>query len=188
MTHIVTQAPATQNFSLGVDSKSVQTGVPNLCGPIEYSIVEAYTFATITYTSETGTISIASDKMSDIGVKMATFQAKLTNYPNVAPVQVTFTINLIDPCLSTVLTLPTTLTDVTIGSMSGVQESQLFAPATDSAATSAGVVDLCGPRAYSIVEATAQNFISIVSPVTTDWTINFLSTNLADVGVHTITL
>jgi len=61
--------------------------------------------------------------MADINTYTATFKVKLTNYPGVAPVQVAFQIQLIDPCLSTVLSLPTTLTAASIVSMSGIGNS-----------------------------------------------------------------
>ena len=89
---------------------------------------------------------------SDAGVHSATFRAKLTNYSSyVANVEIGFQITITNPCLTTTLTLPTALTAVTITSLSGVSSSQIFAPATDAAATSA-VRDLCGNRIYSIVE------------------------------------
>jgi hypothetical protein len=56
MTYVVTQVASTQNFTLGADSKSVLTGIPSLCGPIEYFIVEAYSFAAVN--SSLGTITV----------------------------------------------------------------------------------------------------------------------------------
>lgn len=53
---------------------------------------------------------------------------------------------------------------------------------------------MCGGRYYSIVEASAQTFASIAPPavglndLVDNWTLTFLSTNLADVGVWTVTL
>lgn len=92
MTHTITQAAATQTFSLGSDSASILLGIPSLCGPIEYSIVEAYSFVSVTITSNPGTISVQSSLLSDVGTYTATLEAKLTNYPAVAPVQITFSI------------------------------------------------------------------------------------------------
>ncbi len=130
---------------------------------------------------------------SDAGVHSATFRAKLTNYSSfVANVEIGFQITITNsnPCLTTTLTLPTTLTAVTITSLSGVSNSQTFAPATDTAATST-VPGLCGNRIYSIVETLPRNFVSIVAPsagqdpFVDNWTLTCLSTNLADVGVYT---
>lgn len=90
--------------------------------------------------------------MTDIGVYTATLQVKLTNFPAVTPVEVAFAITLVDPCLSTALTLPTSLTPVTITALDGTSSSQVFVPATDSAGDAALLPDLCGPITYSIVE------------------------------------
>ena len=65
-------------------------------------------------------------------------------------------------------------------------------PATDSAAISAAIPSLCGPRLYEILELQPQNFVKIVhtlgDPYTTAWTLEAMSNNLADAGVWTITL
>ena len=61
--------------------------------------------------------------MAHINTYTATLKVKLINYPGVAPVQVAFQIQLIDPCLSTVLSLPTTLTAASIVSMAGIGNS-----------------------------------------------------------------
>ena len=128
--------------------------------------------------------------MTDIGVYSATLQVKLTNFPAVTPVEVPFAITLLDPCLTTTLTLPTSLTPVTITALDGISSSQVFVPATDSAGDAAVLPDLCGPRTYSIVEVWAQNFVTITAPVlpATDWTLVFQSNDIADAGVHSVTL
>ena len=92
--------------------------------------------------------------MTDIGTYTATLQAKLTNYVGVAPVTITFSVALVNPCLTTTLVMPTVLVATTITSKSGITSTQLYLPATDTAATSAAVSDLCGPRIYTIVETT----------------------------------
>ena len=65
-------------------------------------------------------------------------------------------------------------------------------PATDSAADTATVPGLCGPRVYSIAEPQPQNFMTISPPAgdefTLAWTLRALSTNLVDVGTWTVTL
>ena len=68
--------------------------------------------------------------------------------------------------MTTTLNLPTTLTDEMITSYSGTVVTQIFAPATDSAALAANVVDLCGVRVYSIEETIAQEFVTIIAPAT----------------------
>ena len=105
--------------------------------------------------------------MTDIGTYTATLKAKLTNYAGVTPAQVSFSVTLVNPCLTTTLALPTTLVATSITSLSGLTSTQVFAPSTDTAATFAGVLDLCGARIYSIVEITPQQgLVSIIAPST----------------------
>jgi hypothetical protein len=125
MNYIIAQAASTQIFALGTDSKSALTGVTSLCGPIEYSVVVlGYSFASVNTVN--GIISVQSNLINDAGVHNATFKAKLTNYPLVAHVNIGFQITITNPCLTTALTLPTTLTSVTITSLSGTGNSQFF--------------------------------------------------------------
>jgi hypothetical protein len=150
MSYVVAQPAISQTFALdGTNSKAFLTSISSLCGPIEYSIVEGYLFATLDAVN--GKISVQTNLISDTNIHSATFRAKLKNYLNVANVDIGFQITITNPCSTTTLTLPTTLTAVTITSLSGVSSSQTFAPAIDTAATSA-VRDLCGNRIYSIVE------------------------------------
>ena len=76
-----------RNFAPATDSKSTATGNASLCGPIEYSIAEAYSFLTVT----SGTISLASNSMADIkpvNFYTPTLQAKLKNYSEVTAASV----------------------------------------------------------------------------------------------------
>ncbi len=91
--------------------------------------------------------------MAILGPYTATLSASLVNYQAVSPAQLTFSVTLVDPCLTTVLALPTTLVTFTISAFDGVGHTQTFMPATDTAATSAVVNNLCGPRTYVVVEA-----------------------------------
>ncbi len=95
-----------------------------MCGPIEYLIVEGYSFASINAVN--GIISVQTNLITDVDDHNATFRAKLTNYSDVAHVDIGFRIKITNPCLTTVLTLPTTLTSVTITSLSGTGDSQTF--------------------------------------------------------------
>ena len=67
--------------------------------------------------------------------------------------------------------------------------SQSFQIPTDTAATTAGIPGLCGPRYYEISDETVLSFVSIVppaaglDPVANSWTLLCLSGNLAEVGV-----
>jgi hypothetical protein len=53
--------------------------IASLCGPIEYSIVEQYSFLTVT----AGNISLASNSMANINTYTTTLKAKLTNFSGV---------------------------------------------------------------------------------------------------------
>ena len=104
----------------------------------------------------------------------------------------TFTVDFLDPCLTTVLTMPA-LASFTIGAFDGVGFSQSFLQATDSAADAALVPDLCGPRSYLILEAQPALFMTIVPPAAGTefaalWAINALSNSFADVGLWTVTV
>jgi len=57
--------------------------------------------------------------MAEINTYSVTLSASLTNYPAVQAVTLTFTANLVDPCLTTSLTLPTTLVAFSITAYSG---------------------------------------------------------------------
>lgn len=131
--------------------------------------------------------------MTKIGTYTATFSATLNDYPGVPAAQLTVAITLVDPCLTTVLTLPTALTSFTISAFDGIGFTQTYMPANDSAATGALVPGLCGPRVYTILEAQPALFIPIVAPAdgqqyTSAWTLPALSNSFADVGVWTVTL
>ena len=79
MNNKVTLPAVSQTFVLATDAKSTATGVASLCGPIDYSILEPYSFLTVT----AGNISLASNSMDDINLYRATLQAKLRDYPGV---------------------------------------------------------------------------------------------------------
>jgi hypothetical protein len=100
-----------------------------------------------------GVITVQTNSLSDVGTYTATLDVKLTNYSTVAHFKASFSITIGDPCLTTMLALPTTLLPVQIASLSGVQDTQTFMPATDTAASSAALPSLCGPRTYKIVES-----------------------------------
>ena len=130
--------------------------------------------------------------MADINTYTATLRAKLTNYSGVTAAIVAFSVTLINPCLTTTLSLPTTLVNKTITSFSGTAITQAFAPAIDTAATAANVVDLCGLRSYTILETIPQGFVSIVQPAnnlyTLDWTLSMTSSAWSHIGTWTVTL
>ena len=120
MSYTIAAAASTQTFALGTNSKAVQLTDPTLCGPIEYSITEMYSFVTLNSSTNPATISVQSNLIPDTGVYSATLHAKLLNYPSVTPVDIGFSITMINPCLTTTLNLPTAISAVTISALSGV--------------------------------------------------------------------
>ena len=131
--------------------------------------------------------------MANIGTYTATLSVTLVSYTGVTAATKSFSVTLIDPCLSTVLTLPTTLTAFSITVGSGVAYTQTFMPATDSAASTAAIPSLCGPRIYTIVEANPLAFTTIVPPAAgqeyiSAWTLSEITSNFAYVGVWPMTL
>lgn len=193
MTYGVTRVASTKSFT-SIDSKSVLTGNTQLCGPIKLTIVEAYSFATVTSGTSSGTISVQTNDFGLINSYTVTIEAELENYPTIAHVQVAFTLNIVHPCSITTLTLPTTLQAVSITSLSGISNSQLFLPATDPESIANSTKDLCGNRIYTIIDPLAQGIVTITSPAIgldpyiDKWTLTCQSTSLADVGVRTFTL
>ena len=109
-------------------------------------------------------LSLFSNNMAQLGSYLVTLSAILTSYPARPAVTKSFTAVLTDPCLVTVLTLPTTLINFSISPFSGIPYLQTFMPATDSRAVAAGIPSLCGQRVYSIVEATPAIITTIVPP------------------------
>lgn len=190
MTSTVTQAAALQSWTAATDSLSTAKGLPEVCGPMTYSIAEGYSFVTLDVSILQ--ITLQSTNMAHIGTQTATLQASLTNYPGIAPTKIQFSVTLVDPCLTTVLTLATTLSTFTIAAFDGVGFTQTFMPATDSAADTALVPGLCGTRVYSIVELQPKAFISFISPTgdqfVNAWSLTAFSNSLSDVGVWTVTL
>jgi len=82
---------------------------------------------------------------------------------------------------------------VQIAAVSGIADTQPFAPAIDSAATSAAIPGLCGPRVYSIIEDPAHLLTTLDVFAGTDqfvdnWSLTFISNSLLDMGTWTVTL
>jgi hypothetical protein len=101
MSYVVAQAANSQTFALdGSNSMAAQTSISSLCGPIEYSIVENYSFVTFEFDAVYGKILVQTNQEGDANVHSATFRAKLTNYPSVASVDIGFQIT-ITPCTIT---------------------------------------------------------------------------------------
>ena len=97
---------------------STASALIDVCGPLVYTITEAHPFISID--PLTNTITVLSTNMLHIGIYTATLSASLANYPLVTAAQIAFSVTLVDPCLTTVLTLPTTLLTFTITAFDGI--------------------------------------------------------------------
>lgn len=134
---------------MATDAVSKNSKITNACGPYVYYIKEAYPFLTVDNTLMKMTLQ--TNNMTYIGVYTATFSVGLVDYPLVPPATTTFSVTLKDPCLVTTLALPSIQTFTITAFVDSF--TQTYTQATDSAANSALVPDLCGPRVYVIKEA-----------------------------------
>lgn len=103
--------PTLTPFIPFTDDVAVGYTNPSICGPRTYSIVEAYTWATLIppppvlpdsdYT-DPWTLSVETVDIVDAGTYTLTIDAFLTNYPTATPAQLIATINIVHPCTLTV--------------------------------------------------------------------------------------
>jgi hypothetical protein len=96
---------------------------PGFCGAFSYSIHPPETIAWIHIDSEsTRNICVFTQSPSYAKIYEVTLNVSLKDYPAVAAAEVAFKVTLIDPCLTTILKLPTDLAHVKIISKSGINE------------------------------------------------------------------
>ena len=88
--------------------------------------------------------------MTKIGSYSVTLSASLSNYPARPAVNQTFTAVLVDPCLTTDLTLGSQVIPTMTSEITSAATTHTFTAATNSASTLAGVTNLCGSYTYSI--------------------------------------
>lgn len=88
--------------------------------------------------------------MSKIGSHSVTLSASLTDHPMVPAVTRTFTAVLVDPCLTTTLSLGAQVLSNMISTVTQAAATQTFITAKDLASTLASVTNLCGDFTYSI--------------------------------------
>ena len=109
MDYVVAASTTTQSFDAVTNSKSVLTEIPDLCGPIEYRIVQNFPWVIVSFVNGIGALSVQTTSLAHVGEHLVTFEAKLTNYEEVTPLSATFSVRIINPCITTTLSLPTTL-------------------------------------------------------------------------------
>jgi hypothetical protein len=167
------------------DSLSTSSGFLSVCGSFTFDIVEAYTYCQFDFTG--GLIKVQSTSMADIGSYPATLRVRFSANPTGPVAKITFTINITDPCVNTILSFTGTIpfSNIIAGTPTA-NFSRSFAPATDTFMTN--IVDsLCGPRVYTILETIPKRFITITPPSSgkeyvDPWTLEIFSSNYADKG------
>jgi hypothetical protein len=186
-----------QSFFAWADSFSVLMATPGICGPKTYTsnqglaILAAPTSGLLD--TDYWTISTFTNLITDVSTYTVTISATMTNYPTVTAGTATYTLTVVDPCSTVVMSN----TGQTLASISYVvvlaagPSTQTFVPFSDNAAVTYSNPSICGPKAYSILEG--YSFVSITPPAsgldwTDPWLLSVQTTLLSDVGVHAATI
>ena len=80
----------------------------SICGSLQYTIVEGYSFVSL-IPSVSGnnidpwTISVTTTSLADIKTHTVTLKTTLVNYPTVTAVSLTFSLEIMHPCVLTVI-------------------------------------------------------------------------------------
>ena len=113
--------------------------------------------------------------MADVGVHTATFRAKLTNYPAVLPVDLTFTVTISQPPCDTTSLLDNGISNV----IAKISKADLIdLTFEDSFAQQWNLATLCGPRIYTFTP-TLPSFMSM-----TGASLIVDTNNVADTGTY----
>ena len=156
MEYVLFSSATTQSVAAVTNSIAVLYKVPEVCRTMEYRIIENHPWIFVNSFWDGPVImcniSVETTSIDHVGEYEVTFEAKLTNYADVTPLEATFLVKIINPCVNTTLNLSTALQPVTITSLSGVSNTQSFSPATDSVSSTAFKPGLCGNIIFSIVE------------------------------------
>ena len=100
--------PSTKTFIPFTDSVAKTYLNDSICGPLQYTIVEGYSFVSL-IPSVSGnnidpwTISVTTTSLADIKTHTVTLKTTLVNYPTVTAVSLTFSLEIMHPCVLTVI-------------------------------------------------------------------------------------
>ena len=110
----------------------------------------------------TATLTLVSTDMAEITLnpELITVTVILDSYPSVTPVIATFTVEILDPCLSTVLAFDPAIVNMEITVNAGAVTQDITA--TDTMID----VTLCGPLSYYI-SPTINSFLNLTSDILT---------------------
>ena len=101
---------------------------------------------------------------------------------------ITFNVIVVDPCISTVITV-FTLADLSV--INGATGTRTWSEASDSIQTKYNIPTLCGPRTYTLVENAAvdvTSWLALTGPVSGTYTITATPTLDALVKTHNLTV
>jgi hypothetical protein len=115
MTYSITAIALSQAFTAATDSISTSLTTTGACGTFTYSNTDAYSWMTVDPVALT--VSVQTTNLALANTYTATLKASLVSYPTVFT-SVTFSVTLVDPCVSTTMSLPA-LTTFTITAFSG---------------------------------------------------------------------
>jgi len=94
-------ASATTQSVMAENTIAVFYKVPELCGPMEYRIVETYEWIYVEsfYYGPviTANIIVQTSSIDHVGEYEVTFEARLTYYADVTPLEATFSVKITNP-------------------------------------------------------------------------------------------
>jgi len=119
--------------------------------------------------------------MADINMYTATLNVKLTNYPGVAPVQVAFQIQLIDPCLSAVLSFATQ-------ALANIDPMELYITPTLSVTLPAFTIlpTYCNPLVQLVVTEASSQVVDFISVDQQTGVLTITPINPTNLGMYSI--
>jgi hypothetical protein len=147
MTFTTSQVASTQTFALGTDSKSASI-LAGLCGPLAYTIVEGYSFVTVSSATSPGSISVFTNNIADVGLHPTTFKISLTRYTMVPSVQISFAITIVLSDCDASIIQPVSLAPMTFIFGESLPVTQTFTHFTDSTSITNSDPAYCGNMLY----------------------------------------
>ena len=143
----------------------------SICGPLQYSIVEGYSFVSL-IPSVSGNsidpwkISVTTTSLLDVQMYYTvTLKATLANYPTATSATLSFPLDILHPCTLTVIN-PAAISAMTfvIGDAQILTE---FLQMSDTVAVLENVPKFCGERKYELTDQLP--FITLVLPTDDPW-------------------
>lgn len=175
-------SPLVKPFSAFADSVGVAYSNPTLCG-LTYSLSDPTDASNFGVSLNGFNIEVSSVDITRIGQQI-TLQLRVDAVPqqDTPSDVVNFNVIMVSPCNDAILTLPTTLTNVSIVAGSGTHQFNAFAPATSDVETRLNSPGGCLDRVYSIVEVVPASIVTITAPggnpYADNWTLDCFATTI----------